>query len=207
MKMKWVLIILVIIIVIVVVCAVNQLSKKKEIHTMKEFYYSSSGGMAYNGNTYYKIKCKEKCILDVKLPYKIEKRNIVISDDIVNQIIDVLNQYQVSTWDGFDKNDKNIMDGDSFTLKVSFDDKYSISAHGYMKVPKNYRDVISHISSILDPIYENTKSNSLFELEMYDQFQIDDVDTLIIERRTEAGIEKEEITQIKEAHAKKQAGK
>jgi hypothetical protein len=51
-----------------------------------------------------------------------------------------LNEHEVARWNGFDKNNRNVLDGNSFTLSVTMENGKDIHAHGYMKWPKGYQE-------------------------------------------------------------------
>ena len=60
----------------------------------------------------------------------------------LEKLLALLEEYQVSAWDGFSMSDPNVLDGSSFAISVRFKEKEkSISARGYMSFPPHYRDV------------------------------------------------------------------
>ena len=194
MKFKIVAFILLLIIVAVgIILVVFNLFKNKEITGIKKFSYTSSGGMAYNGNSKYEIICDNECIANIKMPYEIEKKNITINPDVVDKLLNIFNKYKVYNWNGFDKTDKNVLDGSSFSISIIDDNDYSIDAHGYMKYPRNYREVIDNIKNILDPIYLGVNNIHLFDLDYYEGFDISNVKKVVVDKITEAGIDTEEI--------------
>ncbi|MBR4555065.1 MAG: hypothetical protein IKO27_05670 [Ruminococcus sp.] len=66
----------------------------------------------------------------------------------------IIAEYGLRKWDGFSKSDQNVLDGSSFGFSVRYDDKSSISAHGYMRYPKNYAEVNSAFDGLFLPLYE-----------------------------------------------------
>ena len=87
---------------------------------------------------------------------KLEKE---VEKEVLDKISNVLKKYEVNRWDGFNKSDHGVMDGDSFSLSVGLNDDKFISASGYMKWPEHYRDVVNEISEIFTEIYEKEKGN------------------------------------------------
>ncbi|MDR1565046.1 MAG: hypothetical protein LBS74_08830 [Oscillospiraceae bacterium] len=50
----------------------------------------------------------------------------------------IITDNQIYKWNKFNKSERNIMDGNSFSLSVTYANGKSIIASGYMKYPKNY---------------------------------------------------------------------
>ena len=140
MKMRYVLVISLLIIIIFLIGIV--FSKKNiTIKNITYFYYHYTKGYAINSNISYTIECTDKCMASIKLYGKSEEEAIMVevSKDKMEELVNIINMYRVYKWDGFDKVDKNVLDGDSFGLSIKSENK-NISCSGYMKYPKNYRD-------------------------------------------------------------------
>ena len=114
------------------------------------FNYSYSQGYSANAYVRYELECNGKCILKYKPLYvsEDEYKKIEVSSEVVNKLESILNKYSVSKWDGFNGNNKNVLDGDSFHFNVKMKDGSSVSASGYMKWPKNYSEVSAEIKSL-----------------------------------------------------------
>ena len=84
----------------------------------------------------------------------------MIEDDVLDQLGELMGTYHVDRWDGFDENNKHVMDGSSFTLSVTLADGSTISAHGSNSFPENYSDVSS---AILTLYYELMEQYAPFE--------------------------------------------
>ena len=186
-------ILLIVLIIISIILIIVRFSENEEIKSITKIYYSFSGGMAYNSDTKYELICGEECILNIKIPYQLEKKNIIISKDMVSDIIDIFNKYHVSNWNNFNKSDNGVLDGNSFSFSVTYNDGKTIDAHGYMKYPKNYHEVISYLKNKFEPLYNTISSGYLFDLDYYKGFNILKVNKIIIEKHTVAGIDKSEI--------------
>ncbi len=158
MKRIIALIIMLLILVGVIVLVVIDNSNKKVITDIKEFEYTSSGGMDMNGNTIYRIKCDKECIATIKKPHELEKTNVKVDQETIDKLVEIFTEYNVSSWDGFDRVDQYVLDGSSFSFKVVTKDKKTISAHGYMKYPNNYFKVISEISDIFEELDDDGKA-------------------------------------------------
>ncbi len=115
--------------------------KPISIKNIKSFHFSTVDGMSMYDNTRYEIKCEDTCIEIVKPNGEQEERKREISQERVKELEDLLNQYKVGSWNHFEKYDKNVLDGRSFSLSIHMVSGESISAQGYMKWPKNYGEV------------------------------------------------------------------
>ena len=198
--MKNIYIYIIIVITIVVVCFFlfrNGFSKKK-INSIKELDYSIYSGSIMNGNIYYKLKCDNKCILESKLFGFGEDEFISIEVDSksIDEIIDVLNEVNVYAWNGFNKSNKNVLDGSSYSFNL-ITDKDTITAHGYMAYPKNFSITLKKICAVFDKLNQKTYTR-LFDLDMYKDFNINNVSKVIIDENGEVkeSSEKEEINRI-----------
>ncbi len=72
----------------------------------------------------------------------------------VSSLEHIIEDHRIRKWDGFHGSDKNVLDGSSFTLSIRYDDGSSISAGGYMKYPKGYREALSAFDELFIPLYE-----------------------------------------------------
>ena len=80
--------------------------------------------------------------------YTIEKKK-------VEELEKSLNETNIYKWKGFDKNDKNVLDGDSFSFNMWLGEgkeKKEIDAHGYMKWPVDYANIKGIICDWFDSI-------------------------------------------------------
>ena len=131
----------------------------KHIDSIKKFSYHYSDGNAMWAYTNYKIECEEKCIAIIKpngIPEESEVE-VEIDEKVINNLLDLLNKYEVGKWNGFRKSDKNVLDGHDFSLSIWQDDGTNIHASGYMKWPKNFREVSKELKEIFQPLYDTNK--------------------------------------------------
>ena len=76
----------------------------------------------------------------------------MLADDALEQLGELAGTYRVDHWDGFDKNNKRVMDGSTFTLSITCSDGTTISAHGNNAFPENYADVSAEIRTLYDEL-------------------------------------------------------
>ena len=153
-NLKYLIIIVIIIIVGVIVMLGSR--KVKKIDSITQLRFSYSSGYMMNSDTVYEIlKKDDKYYANIK-PYLVpsdEAFEVELDEKVINEIIEVLNKYEVSKWDGFSKSNKYVLDGDSFSFSIHMEDGSDIFASGYMMWPKNYGEVKSELNRILGPLY------------------------------------------------------
>ena len=114
------------------------------------FYYTQ--GNVMNSNVKYTLTYENnKYIAEIKPNFKSEEeiKKVEIKKNDIEKIIETLKKYNVNKWNGFNKSDKYVLDGDSFSLYITFLDNTKLSASGYMMYPKNYNEV----KNVLDEIF------------------------------------------------------
>lgn len=161
MRMSYIIIISIIIVLILVLIPilifVLPLLKEKKIENINHLRFSYSTGYHMNAYVIYEIDLVDgKYIAKIK-PTDIEEektKEIEISKEKVKELEKELNKYHVSRWDGFNKSDKNVLDGDSFSISIRMNNDNNISASGYMMWPNNYREVKNYLDTTLGSLYE-----------------------------------------------------
>ncbi len=79
-----------------------------------------------------------------------------IDRDILDEIQEIIQKYDVKKWNGFNKRNRDVLDGHSFSLLVRYDD-HKIRANGYMKYPIYYDDFQKEIQDCFDSLVSNLK--------------------------------------------------
>ena len=72
-----------------------------------------------------------------------------ISTDAVDELMGMIDTYDVAAWDGFKESDYNVEDGENFRLEIRFTDGTGIMASGDNAFPDNYSDVMEVMWRIL----------------------------------------------------------
>jgi hypothetical protein len=159
MKGKFIYIVLggVLLILIFVLIFVFLIHKKEVVVTnIERLSYSYSQGYAMNAYVRYELECKNKCILKYKPLYVPEEdyKKVEVNEEVMKKLEAILNKYKIYKWDGFNKTNKNVLDGDDFHFSLSLKDGTSVSASGYMSWPKNYREATGEIISLFNKLFE-----------------------------------------------------
>lgn len=153
-KILWIIIAILSILVIGAIFMFG--NKKFKIESIKSLHFSYSNGYMINAYTTYDISLEDNTYYAKIKPYGIpeeESQKVKLDKETINKLIDILNEYDVGKWNNFHESDKNVLDGDSFSFSMyTLEDKY-ISASGYMRWPKNYREVENAFDEILGKLY------------------------------------------------------
>ena len=125
--------------------------KKVPVGDISAFSFTYTQGCMINSYACYQLNWRDggyvASVKPVNEPDAATKV-ISVSDEFARKLEKLLTDYQVGKWDGFQKMDQRIDDGKSFNLVVLFRDESRISARGYMRWPKNFRDVKNQIISL-----------------------------------------------------------
>ena len=132
-----------------------EVSDIKTIH----FYYSTGNMM--NAWVSYDItkdaNGKRTAIIKLDGQNEEDALRIEVDEEVLTSLEEVLKKYEVGKWNNFNKSDPNVLDGNSFSLSVHFEDNTLIDASGYMMYPTNYREVKLELDSIFEKLYNDNK--------------------------------------------------
>ncbi len=162
MKKGYIVVLVLLILVIIFVFLIlkfKQNNKTVVVSNIERLNFSYTQGYMVNSDVRYELECKEECILLYK-PYGVsydDAKKYKVDDNIILEIESLLNKYEVSNWNGFHGNDKNVLDGDSFGFYVYMKNGDRIESSGYMKWPNNYGKVKSELESIFDKAINSKK--------------------------------------------------
>lgn len=162
MKKIWIILIIVLVIIISLMVILKRRKIELTKDNIKYIHFSySTGNMMYSNVQYYVDYKDYKYIATIKPDglSEEEAKKIEIDENTIEKLINVLNKYKVYNWNNFHKNDKRILDGNSFSFYLSTKDNKTIEASGYMKWPKNYSNVKSELDSIFSSLYNVEKIN------------------------------------------------
>ena len=150
------LVLVLILLILALVVLLPHLHEKK-IEKISHLRFCYSTGYHMNASVSYEINLIDgKYMLKVK-PTDIseeETQEFELSKDKIQEIINKLNEYHVSRWNGFNKSDKYVLDGNSFSLNIRMKNNNTIEASGYMMWPNNYYEVKTYLDTTLGSLYE-----------------------------------------------------
>lgn len=129
--------------------------KRVKIMKINSFKFSYSVGYAMYANEEYTLKNEgDKYIATVK-KRGIPEENATkkeVDESFEQKLEELLKGYNVSAWDGFNKADKHVLDGNTFDLSIRMDENNHISASGYMKWPKKYKEFKMAVVEMFDEL-------------------------------------------------------
>lgn len=73
-----------------------------------------------------------------------------LQPEVVSQLKQIYLDQKIYEWEGFNKVNMNVLDGDGFFLKFSFADGKSMDAHGSNAYPSGYRDFVTAMEDLFD---------------------------------------------------------
>lgn len=127
-------------------------AKKARITRILSLNYSYTQGYAINSRGELSVSEKNGAYeISVKLPNEPEESRVTapLGAERVRKIEAVFEQYKVGKWNGFQKSNKMVLDGNSFSLSVTMEGEQEICASGYMKWPANYREVSAFLQALM----------------------------------------------------------
>lgn len=161
MKNKWLIIVILAVLVIALISVVIfYLTKKRIILTkdnIKHIHFSYSTGNMMYANVSYDIDLEKEGYVATIKPNGVSDeaaKKVKLDKKTMEKLVNELNKYNITSWNGFKKSDKNVLDGDSFSLSIGTKDDKWIEASGYMKWPKNYSEVKGVFDSIIGDLYK-----------------------------------------------------
>ena len=161
MKNKWIVIVILILLIITLISViVFYLTRKKVVLTkdnIKHIHFSYSTGNMMYANVQYDIDLEKDGYVATIKPDRVADdaaKKVSIDKKTMEKLVNELNKYNITSWDGFKKSDKNVLDGDSFSLSIQNKDDNWIEASGYMKWPKNYSEVKGVFDSMIGDLYK-----------------------------------------------------
>ena len=66
------------------------------------------------------------------------------------RLVQLLNSCEVMRWDGFNKNNKKVLDGYNFSFSAEVNDGESIQARGSNKYPPHYRELKNAVMEMIN---------------------------------------------------------
>lgn len=118
-------------------------------------YFSFNSGGGWAGVTYIIDKQDDDYIMEVTYyGYDSPDLKFEITENELKEIANIINEYEIYKWNGFNESDPDVLDGDGFSISVIYDSNDKIVAHGYMRYPKNYSKGANALEEYLDGLIE-----------------------------------------------------
>lgn len=105
--------------------------------------------------TYIFVKEDDQYLLKIDKYEKEDSESYIIDIDIFNRVNEWVDIYNIRSWDGFDKVNKDILDGGGFRLSIQLGTGETITAHGSNEYPEEYGNANRVLNDIIDEITNN----------------------------------------------------
>ena len=123
-----------------------------QITDIKSFRFSYQVGNYMNGSVTYELKQEE----DGSYTATVKPNQVAEEDakkykagkDFADELAAFLREKKVNRWNGFQKSDRHVLDGNGFSFSLWTTEDKNISASGYMRWPRGYDEVKAGIEAI-----------------------------------------------------------
>lgn len=128
-----------------------------EIRAIRRFFYTESNGNDFDMRTVYELDHADGYYAAVIKPEGVKDEQALtvnVEADFADRLEDILREYDVGSWNGFDKKDYQYIDGMGFTLHAVMADGAEIDAVGMMEWPEHYHEVSAALHALFTEIYD-----------------------------------------------------
>ena len=128
--------------------------RSSRISSIKSFHFWYTTGNMVNSDVSYDLEYKNGAYRATIKPDGVQDNKAVkkkVDTEFADSLKAILEKYKVGKWNGFNKTNSMVMDGNSFTLDISMDEG-DISAHGYMSWPSGYADFKEEVITLFESI-------------------------------------------------------
>jgi len=115
-----------------------------------EFTYQYNG--MREGYTYTARAAEGGTELEISLIFGDFQETLLVQEPVLEKLGEIAGNYRLDRWDGFDKVDKRVLDGEGFTLYMTLEDGTRIEAHGSNAFPQGYQDAKSEITALFEEL-------------------------------------------------------
>lgn len=125
------------------------------VRRIATFYVYRSGEIRYD--SYHITMNEDGYTLSVS-----EEPEQPLSTDVADALMEVINTFDMASWDGFSESRSYVLDGEGFWLEFTLTDGTSVLARGDNAFPEHYFDAMGAIWNILTGIREEETEMKLF---------------------------------------------
>lgn len=131
-------------------------SKTVPAENLKSFHFSYSTGTMSNSSVSYDLSYKDGVYTASVKPDGVAEEDAsvyIVDEAFVSKLEAALQENHVERWNGFQKSNPNVMDGNGFSFSYYTMDLEGCSASGYMSWPGNYGEVKAAIEGVFAQLY------------------------------------------------------
>ena len=83
-----------------------------------------------------------------------------LEEEAFNNLLSIIDNNDLYAWDGFNESEQYVLDGEGFSLDISFSDGRHIHAHGDNRFPEGYDAVKNEMVKLFDAILDGDFSGT-----------------------------------------------
>lgn len=80
--------------------------------------------------------------------------DVVVDETVLENLGNIVSRHHLDQWNGFDKTNSMVLDGEGFSLSITLADENRITASGDNAFPKGYTDVKREICALFDALID-----------------------------------------------------
>ena len=107
---------------------------------LSEFAYYHNGMSSADGYSFRLSETTDGTLFAFSLNSGAYEAELTVPNGALEELGAIAAEHRIDRWDGFDKVDKNVSDGEGFTLSFTAKDGSTCSAHGSNAFPKGYHE-------------------------------------------------------------------
>lgn len=133
-------------------------TKRVEIGEIQSFYFRCTEGAMPNAYAEYTLELTDGVYTASIKPRGVPeegKWTCTVDREFAESLEALLSENEVGKWNGFQKSDKRVADGKAFNLSMKMSGGTTLTAHGYMRWPKNYQAVKAGVEALFGEL-QNT---------------------------------------------------
>ena len=123
-----------------------------QITDIKSFRFSYQVGNYMNGFVAYELKLEKDGSYTARIkPNQVAEEDAKehkVGKDFADELAAFLREKKVNRWNGFQKSNRLVLDGNGFSFSLWTTEDKNISASGYMRWPRGYDEVKAGIEGI-----------------------------------------------------------
>lgn len=122
--------------------------------SLASFTFMARGMTTADIYSYSAEKTDEGTHLHLELNCGYDIIDVTVQEDVLGELGGIAAEYRLDTWDGFDKVNKHVSDGEGFTLSIITEDGGKIYAHGSNEFPHYYTEAKLAINRLFGEFIE-----------------------------------------------------